>query len=82
MNQSPLKPLHSGDDLNPVKLDRFRQLSNEELIESLRPGEEGALRTRPDGTALNGHHRIRILHERGIDVDALPREQIPKDSVS
>ncbi|HXU38928.1 MAG TPA: hypothetical protein VN937_21420 [Blastocatellia bacterium] len=82
MNQSPLKPIHSDDDLNPVKLDKFRKLSNEDLISSLRPNEEGSLRTRPDGTVLNGHHRIRILRERGIDVDGLPREEIAKDPTS
>lgn len=80
MNQPPLKQLHSDDTLNPVKLDTFRMLSDQQLIDSLQPGRDGALKTRPDGTVLEGHHRLTILRERGIDVDALPREIIAKDS--
>jgi hypothetical protein len=37
-----------------------------------------ALKTRPDGTMVDGHHRIKILRERGVDVDYLPREIVPK----
>jgi len=42
-------------------------------------GEPGALKARPDGTVLDGHHRIVVLRERGFDVDALPREVVPHD---
>jgi hypothetical protein len=28
---------------------------------------------------IDGHHRIKILRDRGVDVDALPREIIVKD---
>ena len=49
-------------------------LPTADLIESLRPGQSGALRTRPDGTVLEGHHRLVVLRERGIDLDTLPRE--------
>lgn len=59
------------------KLAQFRKLSTNELIESLAPGLPGALKARPDGTMLDGHHRVMILRERGIEVDALPREIIP-----
>lgn len=45
-----------------------------EIIESLRPGQSAALTTRPDGTVLEGHHRLAVLRERGMDIDALPRE--------
>jgi hypothetical protein len=75
---NPLVPLHPDEALIPLKLHRYRKLSNEELIRSLAPGEEGSLKTRPDGTMLDGHHRIRILRERGVDVDRLPREILPK----
>src|SRR5262249_41160346 len=27
---------------------------------------------RPDGTVIDGHHRLKILYDRGIDMDALP----------
>ncbi|MGH9838388.1 MAG: hypothetical protein ACREEM_06355 [Blastocatellia bacterium] len=62
----------------PLKLDQYGKLTTEELIESLRPGRVGSLKARPDGTIVDGHHRIKILRDRGIDVDQLPREIIPK----
>jgi hypothetical protein len=70
----PLKSLHSGDSLSQPKLTTFRKLSTEELIGSLCPGEVGALKVKPDGTIMDGHHRIYVLRERDVDVDALPRE--------
>ena len=44
------------------------------LRNSLLPGQKDSLKTRPDGTILDGHHRIYILRGRGVDVDPLPRE--------
>jgi len=72
--QPSLKPLHADAVLIAIKLEQFRKVSTEELIESLKPEKIGALKARPDGTIMDGHHRIKILRERGIDVDALPRE--------
>ncbi len=80
MSEPPLRLLHSGSSINQAKLEQFRKLSDQQLIDSLRPGEPGALKTRPDGTILDGHHRITILRDRGVDVNALPREVIPKES--
>ena len=74
----PLKSIHPDESLLPLKLDKYRKLSTDVLIDSLRPGGEGCLKARPDGTMLDGHHRIKVLRERGVDVDALPREVIPK----
>jgi len=51
-------------------------LSTEELLASLVPGQDGCLKTRRDGTILDGHHRICILRGRGIAVDRLPRDII------
>jgi hypothetical protein len=51
-----------------VKLEQFRRLSTVELIESLALGRPGALKARPDGTVLDGHHRIVVLRERGVGV--------------
>ncbi len=78
VNQPPLKPLHPDESLLQLKLNQYARLTSEELIESLLPGQPGALKARPDGTMVDGHHRIKILRDRGIDVDALPREIIPK----
>lgn len=78
MNPPPLIPLHPDGSLLPLKLDEFRKLPTHVLIDSLRPGGVGALKARPDGTMLDGHHRVKVLRERGVDVDALPREVIPR----
>ena len=73
---APLKALHSEGSLSRPKLATFRKLSTEELISSLRPGEPGALKVKPDGTIMDGHHRVYVLRERSVDVDSLPRESL------
>lgn len=74
MNQPPLKFLHAENALIELKLEYFRRISTEDLIESLKPEQEGALKTQTDGTMMEGHHRIKVLRERGVDVENLPRE--------
>jgi ParB-like chromosome segregation protein Spo0J len=81
-NQPPLKPLHADSSLIGSKLDKYGKLSDKELIDSLSPGQQDSLKARPDGTIVDGHHRIKILRDRGVDVDSLPREIIPKDAIS
>ena len=82
MSHPPLKSLHAESALSQTKLGTFSRLSSDELIKSLKPGQPGSLKTRPDGTVIDGHHRLRVLRERGIDIDALPREVIPKEETS
>jgi len=72
----PLKPLHPDSSLNAVKLAQLERFSTEALRDSLLPGQEGCLKTRQEGTILDGHHRIHILRKRGVDVDGLPREVV------
>jgi hypothetical protein len=72
-----LKPLHS--DLIPLKVQTFEKIDTEELVKSLAPGQEHCLKTRDDGTMLDGHHRIHVLRCRGVEVDMLPREIVAKD---
>lgn len=79
MTKPPLKLLHSDNALSRAKTDQYSKLSTQELMESLRPGQTGSLKARPDGTVLDGHHRLRILRDRGVVIDALPREVIAKD---
>lgn len=56
----------------------MESLDTDVLKESLMPGHKDCLKARPDGTILDGHHRIHVLRKRGVDVDALPRETIVK----
>lgn len=78
---APLQPLHSDSALIPSKLVNYGRLSDRELIDSLKPGQPGSLKVRPDGTIVDGHHRIKVLRDRGVNVDSLPREVIPKDAL-
>jgi ParB-like chromosome segregation protein Spo0J len=75
----PLKPLHADDTLIRSKLEAYAKRTSQELIDSLKPGLQGSLKVRPDGTVVDGNHRLKVLRDRGVDVNALPREVIPKD---
>lgn len=75
-----LKFLHDKPSMVQLKLDKFRSLSSEELIGSLTPGRDGCLKTRANGTVLDGHHRLFVLRERGEDIDRLPRELVLKQN--
>jgi hypothetical protein len=77
----PLIPLHADVHLIASKLEKLGKLSNLELIDSLKPGQPGSLKVRVDGTMVDGHHRIKILRGRSIDLDSLPREIIAKDPI-
>lgn len=76
----PLKSLHSEESLNAGKLAKMRKASTEALVSSLLPPLKDCLKTRRDGTILDGHHRIFVLRERGVEVDVLPRDVIEKES--
>lgn len=78
MGTPPLQPLHPDSSLSPTKLAQYGKLSDQELIESLKPGQAGSLKVRPDGMIVDGHHRIKLLRDRGVDVDSLPREVVPR----
>lgn len=74
MRQFPLNSLHPESSLSLAKLEAYRKIGTSGLIDSLKPGQTGALKVQKNGTIMDGHHRIYILRERGVDVDALPRE--------
>lgn len=77
MANPPLRFLHSSHSLIPSKLTYFRSVPTDQLIASLRPGQAGALKAKADGTLMEGHHRVVVLRERGVNVDELPREPYP-----
>jgi hypothetical protein len=74
VKQPRLTSLHPEASLSQPKLEAFRRLTTDEILESLRPEGAGALKVKLDGTVMDGHHRLHVLRERGIDVDSLPRE--------
>lgn len=79
MKTPSLKPLHLTSVLSQVKLNQYARLTNEALLKSLEPGQPASLKVRPDGTILDGHHRVNILRNRGVDVDSLPRDVVPRE---
>ena len=81
MTQPSLKSLHDLESMSQPKLAGLRRLSTDALIDSLKPGQPAALKVRPDGTVMHGDHRLAVLRERAVDVDALPREIVRKDSL-
>jgi hypothetical protein len=76
-----LKSLHPDESLSRPKLDALQRLSSESLIISLAPNQKDCLKVRPDGTIMDGHHRIKVLRDRGVDVDGLPREIVPQGAL-
>lgn len=75
-----LRLLHAAGTLVQGKLETFRTMSTSEIKATLLPGQAGSLKVRPDGTVLDGHHRIAVLTERGEDVHRLPREIMERES--
>ena len=83
MDSGPnLKFLHSEDTLNRVKLELFRRLASDLLKSSLGPDQPGSLKVQPDGTVLDGHHRLTVLLERGENIHQLPSEMMTTDHES
>lgn len=76
----PLRLIHSEETLQSgisrFSLEYWRQHNTEEIIESLRPGKIEALKVKSDGRILNGNIRVKVLEERGFDVNSLEREII------
>ncbi|MGA9996682.1 MAG: hypothetical protein WBP93_14790 [Pyrinomonadaceae bacterium] len=77
-SQPPLQRIHADETLEKgvsrFSLQYWRQRSTEEIVESLRSGRIEALKVKPDGRILNGNIRIKILEERGFEVNKLERE--------
>lgn len=72
MQNPALKFLHSDELLNKVKLAELEKLTTQQMQMTLAPGEKDCLKVRPDGTVVDGHHRVFILRARGLEVDSLP----------
>ncbi len=78
MPDPPLNFLHTNTSLSKVKIALFETLTTEQLLITLIPGIRDCLKARPDGTVLDGHHRLYVLRARGVDIHSLPREVVRK----
>jgi hypothetical protein len=78
---SPLRRIHSDYTLeagsNRATLECWRKQPTEAIVNSLRPGQPEALKVKSDGRIMDGNTRIKVLEERGFDVNGLPREVLP-----
>jgi hypothetical protein len=57
-----------------LALEYWQKQSTADIVRSLAPGSPEALRVKPDGRVMNGNTRVKVLEERGFDVNSLPRE--------
>lgn len=57
-----------------LSLEYWRTQKTDAIVRSLVPGLEQAMRVKSDGRIFNGNTRVKVLRERGFDVDTLPRE--------
>jgi hypothetical protein len=75
-----LRRIHTDETLatgtSRFSLTYWRKRKTKEIVESLRPGADEALRVKPDGRIINGNVRVKVLEERGFDVDGLEREPV------
>jgi hypothetical protein len=73
-----LKRLHSDSTLNSPRYQRslkyWRLRSTARIVSSLGQtvGNSEPLTVKKDGTIIQGNTRIKVLEERGFDVDSLP----------
>lgn len=78
--QPPLQRIHSDQTLQSGSarygLDYWRRQPTDDIVRSLLPGSREALRVKPDGRIMNGNTRIKVLEERGFDINNLPREVV------
>ena len=76
-----LRRIHSDHTLeigsNRVALEYWRKQPTEDIVNSLQPGQPEALKVKANGRIMNGNVRIKVLEERGFDVNSLPREVLP-----
>ncbi|MBX9622732.1 MAG: hypothetical protein K2X82_02865 [Gemmataceae bacterium] len=77
----PLRPIHTDavyqSGPGKLSLTYWRSRSTADILASLLPGRAEALRVKPDGRVMNGNTRLKVLAERGVDIDQLPREDVP-----
>lgn len=85
--QPPLRRLHSDsiyetDRRAKQSFEYWRQQPTDGIVDSLKPGAEESLKVYPDGTIANGNTSVKILQERGFDIDRLPRDVRPREPVA
>jgi RHS repeat-associated protein len=70
VGQLILRLIHGPGTISGAAMDSVRKMSTEEIINSLKNGEEPGI-IKPDGTVMNGNTRLAVLQERGVDINKL-----------
>lgn len=76
-DQPPLKRIHPDSTYSSgsarYDLEQIRKMGSDEIIKSLQPDAPNPLVVGPDGRIFDGNTRVKVLEERGIDTNLLPR---------
>ena len=51
----------------------WRKQTTDNIVESLKPGNKESLIAHPDGRVKDGNTRLKVLQERGYNINSLPR---------
>jgi len=74
---NPLKRFHPDSSYEirryRISLEYWRKRGTQEIVRSLAADQPQPLIVRGDGTVMQGNTRIKVLEERGYNVNALPR---------
>jgi hypothetical protein len=77
----PLRRIHSDQTLETsisrFALEYWRKQATDDIVKSLQPGNPEALKIKRDRRIMNGNTCIKVLEERGFDINSLPREVLP-----
>jgi RHS repeat-associated protein len=75
--KAALELIHSektySQGLAKTELESQRKRSTEDIIKSLQPGAKEPLTVKASGTVMDGNTRVKVLQERGVNVNELPR---------
>jgi RHS repeat-associated protein len=78
----PLQPIHSDAVYSQPgaaksSFDFWSKQPTNDIVRSLKPGATEPLSVKPDGRIYDGNTRVKVLKERGVNVDKLPRVIVP-----
>jgi len=76
----PLRRIHSDQTItsgsNRYSFEYWQKQRTDVIVKSLQPGSREALRVKADGRIFNGNTRLKVLEERGFNINTLPVEII------
>jgi hypothetical protein len=55
-----------------LSLESVRRMPTDDIVKSLAPGAPEPLTVKPDGRIFDGNTRVKVLLERGYDINSLP----------